>query len=512
MNVSFRVEASERVGLGHLSRCLRIASELSLRGTIVNFIMSEDSKPYASRIAAAGFECYFLPSQRLDAGLKVESIFSDQIQLDDADSFLAIISSLATDTVVVDHYGLDDTWESKVIADVGNLVVVDDLANRTHNCRLLLDYNLPIKDERYERLVPAGTRILSGLRYAPIGREYFVRRGDPFSAKGKVSTISVFMGGAAIFEALVITSRAALEVFHDLAEIRLVVPPNFMREGELFKEVGSSRLTIVPPVPSLVEEYKLADLVIGAAGVASLERLAFGMPSATLVTAENQIAGAVALQDATNLPFLDVRNSFNFADVRNFLVSIRRDFLWLEYQAFLSQFLIDKFGLERVLAELIDGKTEPLVLRSANISDCATYFLWVNDPQVREYSLNQNRISAATHFEWFSHALESKLTILYVADLWGLPIGQVRFTLLNSKWWLDYSIDVDFRGKGFAKQIVHQALSKLAVDMPHAAVGAVVKAQNGASRHVLDCCGFIEQVPRVKLENVLEFEWRGFGE
>ena len=46
-------------------------------------------------------------------------------------------------------------------------MVIDDLANRKHDCDILLDQNEYLnKDKRYEGLVPQNCKLLLGARYA----------------------------------------------------------------------------------------------------------------------------------------------------------------------------------------------------------------------------------------------------------------------------------------------------------------------------------------------------------
>jgi len=54
----------------------------------------------------------------------------------------------------VDHYGIDDRWESLVRTGMSKLMVIDDLADRKHMADLLLDQNVyPNMERRYDGLV-----------------------------------------------------------------------------------------------------------------------------------------------------------------------------------------------------------------------------------------------------------------------------------------------------------------------------------------------------------------------
>ena len=57
--------------------------------------------------------------------------------------------------VLVDHRDLDIRWETILRECVERIIVIDDLANKKHDCDLLIDQNLYEEmDKRYINLVP----------------------------------------------------------------------------------------------------------------------------------------------------------------------------------------------------------------------------------------------------------------------------------------------------------------------------------------------------------------------
>ena len=41
--------------------------------------------------------------------------------------------------LIVDHYGIDEDWQQELKAYYDKLMVIDDLADRKHQCDILLD-------------------------------------------------------------------------------------------------------------------------------------------------------------------------------------------------------------------------------------------------------------------------------------------------------------------------------------------------------------------------------------
>ena len=65
----------------------------------------------------------------------------------------------------MDHYQLDLHWELRLKPNVERILVIDDLANRLHECDILLDQNFYLQSNRYQDLVPEQCIQLIGLDY-----------------------------------------------------------------------------------------------------------------------------------------------------------------------------------------------------------------------------------------------------------------------------------------------------------------------------------------------------------
>ncbi|UGA39179.1 hypothetical protein JOS77_06170 [Chromobacterium haemolyticum] len=125
--VLFRVDAGGSVGAGHLMRCLALARYLTEASYEVVVACAALEAEYERLMREAG--CGRL---LLDDGLTLAR--DAQLCADYADLH-------QFDGVVVDHYGLDQAWESRLRVSGRILLVIDDLANRPHVCDALLDQN-----------------------------------------------------------------------------------------------------------------------------------------------------------------------------------------------------------------------------------------------------------------------------------------------------------------------------------------------------------------------------------
>lgn len=139
-------------------------------------------------------------------------------------------------------------------------------------------------------------------------------------------------------------------------------------------------------------------------------------------------------------------------------------------------------------------------LREATIDDALLLFDWVNDKDVRLNSINQETIIWENHLKWLESRLNSKDTFIYILFYGEINYGQIRIDNHNDWWTIDYSIDVNNRGKGFGSLIVNLLIEKC----KNFNFKAFVKKSNLSSIHVFVKLGFNEVDG--ELENMRYFE------
>ena len=295
MKVAIRADASAQIGTGHLMRCLTLADALAGLGAETIFLCAPASASWRYLVEARGHRCLALA---LEMAVRPALEDSTQAPLDHsawlpwgqtADA-AAVRAALSTDVdwMVVDHYALDARWERAVRPRAARLLAIDDLADRRHDCDVLLDHNPQVPcGERYADLLPAGAVRLIGPHYALLRPEFARVRRAPFG--GPVRRINVFMGGAdaAGATALVLDALAG----PDLADL----PVDVMTGGAspqlstiLDRARWRGNTTVHVDTPEVASLLAAADLAIGAGGVAALERCCLGLASVTVSVAVNQ--------------------------------------------------------------------------------------------------------------------------------------------------------------------------------------------------------------------------------
>lgn len=334
----FRADASAAIGTGHVHRCLGLGDELKVRGHGVTFVCRSEPGHLIALVRDRGFECTVLPAG-IDPG-------------EDAGGTLAAIEARGApvDWVVVDHYGLDATWESVVGRKARRLFVIDDLADRPHDSDVLLDASHgEDATSRYDGLLPARTRLFLGPRYIPLRREFFGRQQIPRSPR-PVQRILMTFGGN---DPLDMTGLALRALDHpDFAAVAIDVTvgtsnPRLEEVRRLAGDMPRVTLHVQHPRPSVLMDA--ADLCLGAGGTTSWERCYLGLPSLIVVLADNQREIAERLDRMGIVRSLGDGTKLTVEDLRTAVQSAIGDRDWQLASSRAGQALVDGGGLARMV-------------------------------------------------------------------------------------------------------------------------------------------------------------------
>jgi UDP-2,4-diacetamido-2,4,6-trideoxy-beta-L-altropyranose hydrolase len=310
MNVVFRVDSSVAIGTGHVMRCLTLARQLKQMNANVSFICRELEGDLINFIKDNGFTVYVL-SKIMISKTDNNAIFKwykENWQQDVCETRYLIENRIhSVDVLIVDHYSLDGKWESKLKPFTRKLMVIDDLANREHACDFLLDQNLYLNyQERYKDLVPRECKQLLGPNYVLLREEFIEASRQKRIRNGEIRNILVFFGGTDPSNETV-KALDALVLLDNNIKINVVVGSSNKRKDEIREYCDRyPNFFFHCQVSKMAELMNEADLAIGAGGTTTWERCYLGLPSITIIVADNQVelTNAVSKFGATiNLGF-----------------------------------------------------------------------------------------------------------------------------------------------------------------------------------------------------------------
>lgn len=491
MLVAFRVDASFRLGTGHLVRCVTLANALRRQGFGVFFVCRRLPGHCCDWLEHQGFRVAGLPlSSEHDLGSE------ESMEWEAGEVVEQIRKFGQPDWLVVDHYSIDARWESAMRPFCERIMVIDDLANRNHDCDALLDQNLAAGHEtRYRDKLPASCRTMLGPRFALLQPAYRELRQRIRPRSGLPKRILVFFGGA---DADNLTGHV-LDLLRTKVSIRdlqieVVVGASNPHKGQLQKEnadIPGARFH--DSLPTLAEVMLESDIAIGACGTTTWERCCLGLPALVITVAENQLEIARELDARGVIRWMGSADSLDDARLAAELEEALRNKLDPNWSHRCMD-LVDGEGAERVAAFLAAVAGMPLVLREAKESDELQLLEWANDPLVRQQSFTSAAIDADGHGRWFRQRLaDRKSCRIYIGESGnGVPVGQVRFEQQGDVWQIGYSVDALFRGAGIGKRLLALAIERLQADVPFAKVVGRVKSANTASHRVFRTLGFID--------------------
>lgn len=289
--VVFRADASLHIGTGHVMRCLTLADGLRKMGFENHFLCRVHNGHLCDLIEDRGYSVSRLPTgtREVGDGAKPYVGWLGSTWEEDAEQCRAAIALLSAkpELLIVDHYALDGRWEHALRPLVPRILVIDDLADRSHDCDLVLDQNLhDCPESRYAHLVGPDTRVFVGPRYALLRPEF---NAFPVRTRERLDRMLVYFGGADPANQALQVMRALRELATEAPEADFVLGPTNANARSVHEASrGMAGVCIIPVTDRMAQLMSDADLGIGTCGGAAWERCVLGLPSLVVVSAENQ--------------------------------------------------------------------------------------------------------------------------------------------------------------------------------------------------------------------------------
>jgi UDP-2,4-diacetamido-2,4,6-trideoxy-beta-L-altropyranose hydrolase len=313
VKVIFRTDASVEIGVGHVMRCLTLADALRSNGADCKFICCEHKGNLIEQIRQRGHVAVSLPinlSNLANNNVKDGDVLNHTSWLGndwatDAAQTKVIASEAWVDWLIVDHYALDIRWEESLRPSCRKIMVIDDLADRPHDCDLLLDQNLGRITSDYSSLVPNDCIVLAGPYYALLRPEFAEFRAHSLRRRttSKIENLLITMGGVDQADATGHILQSLIESWLPKEISVTVVMGSYAPWLERVKSIAAKMpnpTKVMVNVQNMAELMANSDLAIGASGSTSWERCSLGLPSLIGVFADNQksIANALSLSGA----------------------------------------------------------------------------------------------------------------------------------------------------------------------------------------------------------------------
>ncbi|NPA72026.1 MAG: UDP-2,4-diacetamido-2,4,6-trideoxy-beta-L-altropyranose hydrolase [Gammaproteobacteria bacterium] len=305
--VVIRVDASIKIGIGHVMRCLTLAEALKSNGAEVSFICRAHKGHLIEQIEQKGFFVFRLllnPSTELlnngevtDSNVATTDLtyaaWLGATQQEDAFECQVFLKEYAPRWLIVDHYAIDRIWQSALTKSNQKLMVIDDLANRKHLCDVLLDQTYGRAVQDYQSLVPKACHSLLGAEYALLApsfsqwRAFSLQHRDAPSFKQLLITMGGVDQSNVTGQILDFLNTLSLPNTLQITVVLGATAPHLTQVQRQAKTMRYQTQVLVS-VDNMAEIMANSDFAIGAAGATTWERCSLGLPSMVMMLANNQ--------------------------------------------------------------------------------------------------------------------------------------------------------------------------------------------------------------------------------
>jgi UDP-2,4-diacetamido-2,4,6-trideoxy-beta-L-altropyranose hydrolase len=403
-------------------RCLTLAQQLSQMGETVQFICRMLPGNLIDTIESTGF-----PVHRL------QNLIVDQQQ--DADQTIAAITTALKEKInwlIVDHYELDESWEIALRPYVKKIMVIDDLANRRHNCDLLLDQTFNRDAQDYISLVAKTCQLLLGSDYALLRSEFSRKRQQAQQKRQRTFAIKKVLISFGAADPENITGLLLQELMKQQPlnlQFDVIIGSHMKYYAQLCAQHYPDYIQIHKNVENMSDYMLDADIAVGAAGSTAWERCCLGLPTLLIVIADNQEKIARELNNRGAAKSLGKVTNLNMKAVIKILEqgAHQPDIFTRMSQSAMQ--ICDGYGVKRVAAALQsvyarDGQA--IYLRPANMADADIMLSWQQHPSTRQYARNPKPPTKDEHYQWMTKRLVDQNCIFHIIMHGSVPAGVLR--------------------------------------------------------------------------------------
>ncbi len=465
-----RADASARMGIGHVMRCLALAQGWLCAGGQAVFAQADSTPALEQRLRREGMEVMPLnavPGSESDARQTTE-----------------LARANGASWIMADGYGFGADWQKQVKEAGCRLLLCDDYGHAEHYyADLVLNQNLHAKADLYSQREPY-TRLLLGIRYVQLRREFLEWRGWKREIPAIAHKVLVTLGGS---DPDNVTGKVVDALRNLDIQARIVV-------GGLNPHFDSLTSIVLPPstilrdVTNMPELMAWADVAVAASGSTAWELPFMGLPSVLIVLAANQTAIAAALNQGGIVVNLGKSQDLTSGAIAASLRTLCSDIDCRHQMSRLGRELLDGVGAAKVVTRM---KAEELGLRRALAQDCRLIWDWANDPELRAASFSTEHIPWENHVHWYTAKLADPNCFLFIGvDGTATPIGLIRFEQNGREGLVSVAVSPSARGRGYGSALIIRGVEQFFIESKAEIINAYIKPDNPRSLRSFEKAGF----------------------
>jgi UDP-2,4-diacetamido-2,4,6-trideoxy-beta-L-altropyranose hydrolase len=296
MVIYFRCDASTFIGVGHVMRCSVLAHIFKQHGFRVVFFCTDFLGNMAEWLKRNGYEVVLIP---IDNTIKINpkkhaQWLANSVETD-AQYCIDKIEK-KNGIMMVDHYSIESNWHQLIQPFVNKLIVIDDLADRTYSCDIIIDPTLTRKQSDYQ------SRLFKSVDKYFIANEGVLLRPEFSAITSNKKTdnshrVLISMGGSDPLNSLIILCEWVKKIkLVDCISVIISSQCPHLNELQDYAEISDIQLHI--DCLNIAELMSQHDWFVGAYGSTTWERMALGLAGIGIEIAANQAPLARSVEQA----------------------------------------------------------------------------------------------------------------------------------------------------------------------------------------------------------------------
>lgn len=268
--IGIRADGNDKVGMGHLMRCMSIAQALQKQRVRCVFFTAD--KAAGSFLEERGFACRILDTDFREMEKELP-VFINMLEEENCRFVL-------TDSYYITQKYLDE------LRKYCPVFYMDDMGVSRLQADGIINYNIYAEDLEYETRCDSPMKLLLGPYYAPVKEPFSKMR---YQVRERAEKVLVTMGGSDSLNIAGKLGESLLQRVPRHVELDIICG-RFNPHLSTLKEMAEkdTRVHLYVDVPDMWNRMAQADIAVSAAGSTMYELSTMGVPSICCYYVENQ--------------------------------------------------------------------------------------------------------------------------------------------------------------------------------------------------------------------------------
>lgn len=438
MYVFFRVDVSNKIGAGHIKRCIRIAK--LFRRSKITFILSKNNENL-NFFKNSKYRIIEINNPNLDIKKDIKRTLS----------IINKTKSSEKKILFVDSYNLGLVWETKIKKKVDKLIAIDDL-KRKHNVDLLINQNWYFKENiNY-------FKCYNNIENLAFGPNYHLGEKKILNNNKKIYW-TLFFGGSDHYN---ITLKI-LRLISLNKKIKICVvclnssKYNLEKIKNYIKQKNLKNVILKINLENLSKILLNTKFFIGSGGSTTWERILYRIPSIIIPTTQDQKVLSNELSK-NGLQIILYKNEISISNIQKKIKELKKNYIKISNK---MENLVDNYGLERIRLIIDDKLRKKQKFRKVNKNDLGFLYFNVNQPDAISSRFRNKEITLKEHKKWFFKMLNSKNIEMYLMLINKVPIGFIRYDITKYHAFIDIYTDKNFRNNNISSEMLKLTIENL---------------------------------------------------